>query len=125
MANQVAEQNLIYLQIAQMIQDDILREIYKAEEQVPSSNELAKALSVNPATANKGLNLLVDQGILFKKRGLGMFVAENGLEIIREKRKEGFAEKFLQPLLAECKVLGITREVLIGLLGKEGDDAHE
>lgn len=124
MANQT-EQNLIYLQIAQMIQDDILREIYKAEEQVPSSNELSKALSVNPATANKGLNLLVEQGILFKKRGLGMFVAENGLEIIREKRKEGFVEQFLTPLLMECKVLGISREELIGLLEKEGDDGHE
>ena len=65
----------IYLQIAAMLEDNIVRDLLLEEEQAPSTNELAKAFSINPATAAKGLNLLVDEGILYKKRGIGMFVA--------------------------------------------------
>ena len=71
----LSDQGAIYLQIAHMIEDDILRGIYREEEQVPSTNELARALRINPATAAKGINLLVEQGILYKRRGIGMFVA--------------------------------------------------
>ena len=67
----------IYLQIAAMLEDDILRGVLREEEQAPSTNELARAYSINPATAAKGLNLLVDEGILYKKRGIGMFVASD------------------------------------------------
>ena len=56
-----------------MLEDDILRGILAEEEQVPSTNELARAYSINPATAAKGINLLVDEGVLYKKRGIGMF----------------------------------------------------
>lgn len=59
----------IYLQIAAMLEDNIVRDLLLEEEQAPSTNELAKAFSINPATAAKGLNLLVDEGILYKKRG--------------------------------------------------------
>ena len=69
---------MIYLQIAQMLENDILRNIYREEEQVPSTNELARGYSINPATAAKGINLLVAEGILYKKRGIGMFVAGSG-----------------------------------------------
>lgn len=69
------EQTSIYLQIAQMMENDILRGIYQEEEQVPSTNELARQFRINPATAAKGVNLLVEEGILYKKRGIGMFVS--------------------------------------------------
>ena len=59
-----------------MIENDILRDILLEEERVPSTNELAKLYSINPATAAKGVNLLVDDGILYKKRGIGMFVQQ-------------------------------------------------
>ena len=72
------EQSLIYLQIAQMLEDDILRGVYAPEEQVPSTNELARAYSINPATAAKGINLLVSGGILYKRRGIGMFLGPGG-----------------------------------------------
>lgn len=60
----------IYLQIKEMIETDILREIFMEEERVPSTNELAKLYAINPATAAKGINLLVDEGVLYKKREL-------------------------------------------------------
>ena len=74
---------LIYQQIAQTIEDDILRGVYQEEEQVPSTNELSRAYRINPATAGKGLNLLVAEGILYKRRGLGMFVAPGAAERVR------------------------------------------
>lgn len=71
----LSDQSLIYLQIAQMLEDDILRGVYREEEQVPSTNELSRVYHINPATAAKGLNLLSAEGILYKRRGIGMFVA--------------------------------------------------
>ena len=72
MREELNEKDLIYLQIAKMLEDDILREVYREEEGVPSTNELARGYSINPATAAKGLNLLVDAGVLYKRRGIGM-----------------------------------------------------
>ena len=80
------DQSLIYLQIAQMLEDDILRGVYREEEQVPSTNELAREYNINPATAAKGINLLVAEGVLYKRRGIGMFVAPR-----RHRRGEGKA----------------------------------
>lgn len=67
----LSDQSLIYLQIAQMLEDDILRGVYREEEQVPSTNELSRVYHINPATAAKGLNLLSAEGILYKRRGIG------------------------------------------------------
>ena len=76
------EQTSIYLQIAKMLEDGILRGIYPEDTQVPSTNELARTLCINPATAAKGLNLLTEDGILYKRRGIGMFVAPRAAEKI-------------------------------------------
>lgn len=84
------QEKSIYLQIKEMIERDILRDILLEEERVPSTNELAKLYAINPATAAKGVNLLVDEGILYKKRGIGMFVAAGAKEAIRKKRREHF-----------------------------------
>ena len=65
------QEKSIYIQIKEMIETDILRDILLEEERVPSTNELAKLYAINPATAAKGVNLLVDEGILYKKRGIG------------------------------------------------------
>ena len=117
------DQSLIYLQIAQMLEDDILRGVYREEEQVPSTNELARGYNINPATAGKGINLLVAEGILYKKRGIGMFVSAGAAERIRARRKQEFYEIRLAELLAEAKSLGITRQELIDQIGKGGN--HE
>ena len=109
----------IYLQISQMIETDILRGILLEEERVPSTNELAKLYTINPATAAKGVNILVEEGILYKKRGIGMFVAKGAAEVIRTKRKNDFYAVKLRELLTEAKSLGITKEELIAMIERE------
>ena len=73
-----------------MIENDILRDVLLEDERVPSTNELAKLYAINPSTAAKGINILVDAGILYKKRGIGMFVSAGAKEVIRTKRKARF-----------------------------------
>ncbi len=73
-----------------MIENDILRDVLLEDERVPSTNELAKLYAINPSTAAKGINILVDAGILYKKRGIGMFVSDGAKEVIRTKRKGRF-----------------------------------
>ena len=106
----------IYLQLAEAIEDDILRGLYAEESQIPSTTELSVTLKINPATSNKGVNLLVDEGILYKKRGVGMFVSTGARERITQKRKEAFYENYILTLLEEARKLGIGREELIALI---------
>jgi len=115
----LTEQKSIYLQIGEMIETDILRGILLEEEQVPSTNELARLYTINPATAAKGINLLVDDGILYKRRGIGMFVAAGARAKILGKRKAAFARDHIVPLLQEAKSLNITKEELIAMIGGE------
>ena len=113
------QEKSIYLQIKEMIERDILRDILLEEERVPSTNELAKLYAINPATAAKGVNLLVDEGILYKKRGIGMFVAAGAKEAIRKKRREHFFEDYVKAMLAEAANLGISKEELIEMIAWE------
>ncbi len=120
------QEKSIYLQIKEMIERDILRDILLEEERVPSTNELAKLYAINPATAAKGVNLLVDEGILYKKRGIGMFVAAGAKEAIRKKRREHFFEDYVKAMLAEAANLGISKKELIEMIawnqgGKENE----
>ena len=120
------QEKSIYLQIKEMIERDILRDILLEEERVPSTNELAKLYAINPATAAKGVNLLVDEGILYKKRGIGMFVAAGAKEAIRKKRREHFFEDYVKAMVAEAANLGISKEELIEMIawnqgGKENE----
>lgn len=112
------EQTSIYLQIAQMMENDILRGIYQEEEQVPSTNELARQFRINPATAAKGVNLLVKEGILYKKRGIGMFVSTGAVAAIRQKRKAAFYEDYVKTLVNEAKNLHIDKAELLEMIGK-------
>ena len=73
-----------------MIENDILRDVLLEDERVPSTNELAKLYAINPSTAAKGINILVDAGILYKKSGIGMFVSDGAKEVKRTKRKAPF-----------------------------------
>ena len=113
------DQSLIYLQIARMLEDDILRGVYREEEQVPSTNELARAFNINPATAAKGINRLVDEGLLYKRRGIGMFVAPGALEQLRTQRRQAFARQQVRALVREAKRLDITQEELLKLVAAE------
>lgn len=115
----LTDEKSIYLQISQMIETDILRGILLEEERVPSTNELARLYTINPATAAKGINILTDNGILYKKRGIGMFVAQGAAEKIRARRKQEFYQLRLQELLSEARSLGISYTELINYIQKE------
>nr|WP_296008203.1 GntR family transcriptional regulator [uncultured Blautia sp.] len=120
------QEKSIYIQIKEMIETDILRDILLEEERVPSTNELAKLYAINPATAAKGINLLVDEGVLYKKRGIGMFVTAGAKKMIQTKRKKGFFETYVKGMLTEAASLGITKEELIEMIRSEkGEENHE
>ena len=115
----LTQEKSIYLQISEMIKNDILRGIILEEERVPSTNEFAKLFAINPATAAKGVNILVEEGILYKKRGIGMFVAAGAKGKIMNQRKEEFYDNFIKALLNEAKIVGITKEELIAMIEEE------
>lgn len=115
------ESKPIYLQVKEYIEDAILSESLKAGDRVPSTNEFATFFKINPATAAKGVTELVDDKILYKRRGIGMFVADDAREILLEKRKERFYADFIQPLKSEAKRLRITRSQLVEMIEREGD----
>ncbi|MFK7693960.1 GntR family transcriptional regulator [Paenibacillus sp. HJGM_3] len=102
----------IFVQIAERIENDILEGRLPEESQVPSTNQFASFYQINPATAAKGVNLLVDQGILYKKRGIGMFVASGTKSVILEKRREQFYEQYVVTMVQEAQKLGITADQL-------------
>ena len=124
MHGSLSEQSLIYLQIARMLEDDILRGVYREEEQVPSTNELARGYNINPATAAKGINLLVADGILYKRRGIGMFVAPGAGEKVRDKRRAAFYEGYVRPLIREGRSLGLDEGALLDMVARAAQEGE-
>jgi DNA-binding transcriptional regulator YhcF (GntR family) len=114
------ESRPIFVQIAEQVENDIIGGLMAEESQVPSTNEFAAFYRINPATALKGVNLLVDDGVLYKKRGIGMFVADGAKARLVAKRRDQFTAEFLRPLLAEAQKLGITPQQLTSMIDKEG-----
>jgi len=109
----------IFLQIAELIENDIVSGALAEETQVPSTNEFAAFYRINPATAGKGVNLLVDNGILYKKRGIGMFVAEGARTRLVATRRDQFTTQYVRPLVEEAAKLGITPTQLAEMIKKE------
>lgn len=121
MKNLIDDGRPIFIQIAERIEDDIIEGGLPEESQVPSTNQFAAFYKINPATAAKGVNLLVDNGILYKKRGIGMFVADGALGKVMEKRKEQFFEQYVVTMIQEAEKLGITAEQLTDMI-RRGDN---
>ncbi|NLY44566.1 MAG: GntR family transcriptional regulator [Tissierella sp.] len=96
-----------------MIENEIILGNLKDEEQAPSTNQFAKIYNINPATAGKGLNLLVDEGILYKKRGIGMFVSEGARKNIINKRQGIFYKEILPQIIEEAERLEISLDEII------------
>ncbi|GAB3663035.1 hypothetical protein GCM10027591_14120 [Zhihengliuella somnathii] len=115
-ARRVAESKPLFQQLAEQIESGVLDGTYTEEAQVPSTNEFAAFLRINPATANKGINLLVDKGILYKKRGIGMFVTQGAREQLLAERRQSFAEEYVQPLLQAAGYLELSSEELITMI---------
>lgn len=105
-------QTPIFLQLSQGLEDEILSGVYREGEQIPSITELAASYKINPATALKGINLLVDAGIVYKKRGIGMFVSQGALQLPKEKRQDEFFQQYVLPMVQEAKRLSIQPETL-------------
>lgn len=105
-------QTPIFLQLSQGLEDEILSGVYREGEQIPSITELAASYKINPATALKGINLLVDAGIVYKKRGIGMFVSQGVLQLLKEKRQDEFFQQYVLPMVQEAKRLSIQPETL-------------
>jgi DNA-binding transcriptional regulator YhcF (GntR family) len=106
----------IFLQIAEQIEDGILSGAFPEETQIPSTTEISITFKINPATALKGISLMVDGGIVYKKRGLGMFVNTGAVKTIREKRKEVFFENYITKLAGEAKKLGLSQEDVVTMI---------
>lgn len=108
------DQRPIFIQIAEGIEDAILTGAYPEESQIPSTTEISVRYNINPATALKGVNILVDSGIIYKKRGVGMFVMAGAREKLQQKRRNQFFENYIVKLIAEAERLGISpREIIM------------
>jgi DNA-binding transcriptional regulator YhcF (GntR family) len=110
----------IFLQIAELIENDIARGTLREDTQAPSISDLSRFHRVNPATAAKGINELVSRGILIKRRGIGMFVAPGARGVILADRLGRFDSEYIAPLLAEAARLGIPTSHIVARLTKKG-----
>ncbi|MRX73820.1 GntR family transcriptional regulator [Bacillus lacus] len=108
----------IYVQIAEIVEAEILNGQFEAQQKVYSQYQLADIYTINPATAAKGLNLLVDEGTLYKKRGLGMFVSDEAHSIIQHKRRNEVLKGLVHDLVSEAGRLHIQEEELISMIRK-------
>jgi len=112
----------IYLQISEWLETEILTGELNTDDKVYSQYQLAEMFNINPATAAKGLNILADENILYKKRGLGMFVSNGAEMIIREKRKNHTLRMLIQDVVLEANSLNIRKEELLELIEIEFAD---
>jgi len=110
------EDRPIFLQLADRLEEGILSGAYPEESQVPSITEYSVNYRINPATALKGINLLVDAGLLYKKRGVGMFVAIGAQEKLRGQRRERFYHDYIETAVREARNLGLTAAELAQLV---------
>lgn len=112
----IVEGRAIFQQIAEYVEDSIIDGTLAEDEKAPSTNELAAFYRINPATAAKGISLLVDKGILAKRRGIGMFVTPGARDRVLAERESSFADAFVEPLLAEADKLGLSVDAAIDLI---------
>ena len=115
----------IFLQLAEMLEEGIISGAYPEEGQIPSITEFSAALKINPATALKGINLLVDEGLVYKKRGVGTFVATGARDALLDKRRESFYTGRLRPVVREASQLGLTLTELNALTERAYNDEEK
>ncbi|MGG4551414.1 GntR family transcriptional regulator [Paenibacillus humicus] len=106
----------IFQQVAHIIEDDILNGTYREDEQILSVAQFSQLFQINPATVVKGIGLLVNEGILYKKRGLGMYVSPDAKQKIQNQRRDRFYNELLSDLLCEADKLELTTEDIINMI---------
>ena len=112
----------LFMQIKHHIEDMILSRSLVPDEQVPSSTQLVKFYQVNHLTVLKGMNMLVDEGIIYKKRGVGMFVCADARERILYSRRDALVAEFVLPLVREARRLGIPPGELNSLVSRTAQE---
>jgi GntR family transcriptional regulator len=110
----------LFVQIAERLADEIADGILPEGERVPSTNELAAFYRINPATAAKGISMLTDERLVAKRRGIGMFVAVGARAQLLAERRKRFAERYVEPLVAEAGRLGIDADELAAMIRESG-----
>lgn len=118
----LAENLPIYIRIVEGIKDAILNGQLKEEEQIPSTTHLSKDYKINIATVNKAINVLVNEGLVYKKRGIGMFVTKGALERLINERRETFKDRYVKATLIEAKRLKFTVEELQAIVKEAYDE---
>lgn len=113
----------IFMQIAEGLEDAILSGALPEGGQLPSITELSVQYTINPATALKGINLLVEQGAAYKKRGVGMFVSNGAQALLRKKRQADFSRRYVAALCEEARRLGLGKQELLDMVAREFDRA--
>jgi len=121
----IEEGKPLFLQIAEQIEDSILDGSLPEETQAPSTNELAGFYRINPATAAKGVAMLTDKGVLYKRRGIGMFVAAGAKDLLLGERRAAFADRYIEPLIAEARTLGLGSDDLVALLHERATQTQQ
>jgi DNA-binding transcriptional regulator YhcF (GntR family) len=114
----------LFLQIKERIEDQIINGSLGVDEQVPSTTQIVQFYKINHITVSKGVNLLVDEGILYKKRGVGIFVSKGAKKLLTQKRQKKFLTHYLKPMLIEAKKLGIGMSALIEMIKQEHDGSE-
>lgn len=112
----------IFVQIAEQIEDSVFTGVFQEEEKIPSTNEIAVLLNINPHTVLKGMNRLVEEGIIYKRRGLGMFVQAGAVEKIRTKRRDAFFQQYVASMIQEAEKLGMTKDQVIAMVERGYED---
>lgn len=126
LSGQLNDRKPIFEQIKDWISDQIISGTLKEDDRVPSTNEIVQFYKVNHLTVAKGVNQLVNQGIIYKKRGVGMFVAPDAKEKLMGERKQNFKEEYLKPMMDEARKLGLTNEEISQLITEmKGSDVDE
>ncbi|MDD5936814.1 MAG: GntR family transcriptional regulator [Clostridiales bacterium] len=116
----------IFLQIAEEIEEAIFVGAFPEETQIPSTTEISTTFKINPATVLKGMNRLIDAEIIYKRRGVGMFVCSGAVAKITEKRKSDFYTKYIESMIVEANKLGLSKNELFKFIEKGMEEAcHE
>ncbi len=97
----------IYRQLADQVKADVVSGTLGGDEQVMSTNQYAAYYRINPATVAKAFQQLVDEQVLYKKRGIGMFVTPTARDALRARRRERFFSDVVDPMVAEARAVGI------------------
>jgi len=119
------ESTPIYLQIKCEIEKAIIYGSLEEEEAVPSIRIMAKQYRLNPQTVSNAISELLNEGILFKKRGIGMFVEKGAQKKLKTKTYEEFIETDLQNMVTKSRSLGISKKELLNLIENSYDKGGE